>query len=228
MNRKHQLSACACRPTARLILNIALAALVALALGIPAACATPEADPKPETELVPDTEHEPGGPEQQEQEPAPDSAAEHNDEPRDRPDERAEAYNEKTAEAEEFEVSEELYEETFSEIEQVIADLNRVIAERDYEAWRELLTDRFVEVHSDADILERRSESPVLQRRGILLETLQDYFEYVVVPSRANARLDDLRFLDDNRVEALMEIRGQEILLYQLKRKNASWKIDHY
>ncbi len=219
MNREHAFRVCACRPTAGLILRSSLAVLVALVLGLSVACATPDTEPPAEAERTPDNADE--------QEPVFESAAEKNDEQRDRHDEIADARDE-TAEAEEFQVSEELYEETFNEVEEVIAHLNRVIADRDYEGWRELLTDTFVAVHSDTETLERRSESPVLQRRGVLLETLQDYFEYVVVPSRANARLDDLRFLDDNRVEALMEVRGQEILLYQLKRKNASWKIDHY
>ncbi len=128
----------------------------------------------------------------------------------------------------EYTVSEELYDETFEEVEEVVAHLNEIIAERDYEAWRGLLTDEFVAVHSDPDRLRRRSESPILRRRSIVLESLQDYFEAVVVPSRADARLDDLRFLDDDRVEALMAVGDRKILLYQLRRDAATWKIDHY
>ncbi len=128
----------------------------------------------------------------------------------------------------EYTVSEKLYAETFEEVEEVIAHLNEIIAERDYDAWRGLLTDEFVAVHSDPDTLRRRSESPILRRRSIVLESLQDYFEAVVVPSRAEARLDGLRFLDDDRVEALMAVGDQKILLYQLRRDATTWKIDYY
>jgi len=173
----------------------------------------PEAHPSEVEAPEPDPEPEPA-PTDEPPEPLPEPEPEPDSEPAD--------------DDEEFEVTEELYDETFDEVEQVIAHLNQLIADCDYEGWRELLSDEFVQVHSDPDTLRERSKSPVLQRRSVVLEDLQDYFEYVVVPSRANARLDDLRFLDDDRVEALMEVRGQEILLYQLKRDNNDWKIDYY
>ena len=181
-------------------------------------CETP-AEPQPEARPseveAPEPEPEPEpAPTDEPPEPLPEPEPERDPEPAD--------------DDEEFEVTEELYDETFDEVEQVITHLNQLIADRDYEGWRELLSDEFVQVHSDPDTLRERSKSPVLQRRSVVLEDLQDYFQYVVVPSRANARLDDLRFLDDDHVEALMEVRGQEILLYQLKRDNNDWKIDYY
>ena len=183
-------------------------------------CESP-AEPQPEAHPseveAPEPESEP--------EPAP---TDEPPEPQPEPEAVTELDPEPAADDEEFEVTEELYDETFDEVEQVLAHLNQLIADRDYEGWRELLSDEFVQAHSDPDTLRERSKSPVLQRRSVVLEDLQDYFEYVVVPSRANARLDDLRFLDDDRVEALMEVRGQEILLYQLKRDNDDWKIDYY
>jgi hypothetical protein len=67
---------------------------------------------------------------------------------------------------------------------------------------------------------------PILQRNDIVLESLRDYFRWVVVPSRANARLDDLRFATKTDVEAIMSVNGQRVILYHLKKVDGSWKID--
>jgi hypothetical protein len=125
-----------------------------------------------------------------------------------------------------YAVTDEIYERTFSEVEMIIQELNRIIRDRDYVSWKEYLTDTYIQYHSDPDVLEERSRSPILRQDDIQLTSLQDYFQYVVVPSRANVRLDELEFLDENTVHALMWVRTQYFLLYRLKRVNGVWKID--
>jgi hypothetical protein len=73
--------------------------------------------------------------------------------------------------------------------------------------------------------LQKLSDSPILKRNNIVLKSLDDYFQYVVAPSRSNARLDDLVFLDKNTVEAIMVVRGQRVILYQLENRDGKWKI---
>lgn len=124
-----------------------------------------------------------------------------------------------------FVVTEEVYNQTFSEVEQTIAELNQIIRDRDYEAWLDFLTEEYVEVRSDEEELERVSQQPVLQRNSIVVDSLEDYFRFVVVPSRSNARLDDLVFIDDNTVQAVMEIQDEDVILYQLERRDGRWKI---
>ncbi|MFP4329451.1 MAG: hypothetical protein ACLFP6_01910 [Spirochaetaceae bacterium] len=127
---------------------------------------------------------------------------------------------------EDFEVTEEIYDQTFDEVEQTISRLNTIIQQRDYEAWRDYLTDKYVEENSEPEALAEWSESPLLQRNDITLESLEDYFLYVVVPSRSNVRLDDLEFVDENTVEAYMNVRGRRALLYLLEEQDGTWKID--
>ncbi len=125
-----------------------------------------------------------------------------------------------------FVISTEMYETTFNEVEEFIAELNQIIADRDFQQWKGHLTDDYLEIHSDPGVLRERSESPVLRRNNIELRSLEDYFTWVVVPSRANARLDDLDFIGTDQVEAIMRVRDQGVILYQLKRVNDRWKID--
>ena len=131
-------------------------------------------------------------------------------------------------EPENIEVSEELYDQTFTEVEETINELNEIIADRDFQAWQNYLTSGYRRTYSDPDVLEQRSQSAVLVRNDITLETLEDYFRFVVVPSRANARLDDLVFIDEETVEAIMEVNEQRYLLYLLKKIDDRWKIDTF
>lgn len=126
----------------------------------------------------------------------------------------------------EIAVSVEVYERTFSEIEETIEELNRVIQARDFRRWQDYLTRDYIDTYSDPQTLEELSETPILERNNIELESLRDYFDWVVVPSRANARLDDLRFVTNDQVEAIMEVRGQRVILYQLTDVDDDWKVD--
>lgn len=126
------------------------------------------------------------------------------------------------------EVSEELYDRTFSAVEEMITEFNRIIANRDFGAWKGHLTERYIRTYSDPDVLEQSSQSSVLVRNNIVLRDLQDYFTYVVVPSRANARLDDLVFVSEDTVEAIMVINERRYVLYLLKNVDDRWKIDTF
>jgi hypothetical protein len=131
-----------------------------------------------------------------------------------------------TAEGQEnFVVSEEVYTKTFDEIEEFIRNLNDIIRSEDYETWLTYLSDEYVERTSDPEYLEQQSQKPLLKKNNIHLKDLKDYFTYVVVPSRTQARLDEIEFIDEDHVEAFAMIRDTRALLYLLVRENDKWKI---
>ncbi|MFP4114201.1 MAG: hypothetical protein ACOC2Y_08110 [Spirochaetota bacterium] len=127
-----------------------------------------------------------------------------------------------------IEVPEEVYNQAFEEVEAIIEDLNRIIARREFETWKTYLTDRYIEYHSDPEVLAELSRQPILAQNNIRLQSLRDYFYNVVVPSRAHARLDDLVFYSDNLVEAVSLFRGQRVILYLLRKIDGQWKIDTF
>lgn len=133
---------------------------------------------------------------------------------------------ESTAEPDEdFEVTEELYEQTFSEVEEVILTLNELIRSDDFEGWREYLTQEYIDEITSEENLAELNQSTLLQRNDIVIEDLEDYFEYVVAPSRSNLRLDDIEFIDDNTVQAIMIVRDRRAILYLLRRIDGEWRI---
>jgi hypothetical protein len=69
-----------------------------------------------------------------------------------------------------------------------------------------------------------------MRTRGIVVRSAQDYFTHVVVPSRANSRVDDIEFISSERVMAysLSTNRDgitQRLRLYDLERSGDTWKI---
>ena len=67
-----------------------------------------------------------------------------------------------------------------------------------------------------------------LQEQNIVLHSLRDYFDNVVVPRRFHAKLNDIEFLDDSRIYAYTIIRGEKYLLYYLINSADGWKIGFY
>lgn len=124
-----------------------------------------------------------------------------------------------------FVVSEEVFAQTFSDVETLINELNKTIRNKNYDKWLTFLTDEYKDYYSSPGVLREISKKPTMQKYDIRLITLKDYFTYVVVPSRSNARLDDLVFEDNNHVKAIMIIDEQRVILYQLVKVDGEWKI---
>ncbi len=129
-------------------------------------------------------------------------------------------------EAEEFVVTEEVYSKTFDEIEAFIRNLNEIIRNEDYDTWLTYLSKNYIESTGDPEYLKQQSEQPLLKKSNVHLSSLRDYFTYVVVPSRTQAQLGEIEFIDESQVRAFAMIRNTKALLYLLVRENDNWKIE--
>ena len=127
--------------------------------------------------------------------------------------------------AQEFKVTEEVYQKTFEEIEGVIAELNAIIRARDFARWEKRLTAAYRERTSSPKYLAEVSESAALKKNGVVVDSLVDYFNQVVVPSRSSVKLDEIAFVDATHVKALTVIQGERYILYWLVRENGTWNI---
>ncbi|MFP4549553.1 MAG: hypothetical protein ACLFNT_02010 [Spirochaetales bacterium] len=172
----------------------------------PATTINEDAEPPsaPSVEDVPDGEDD-GDPEPQDQDPADDQVV-----------------------TGPIEVPEEVYNRAFEEVEAVINELNAIIQRGDFDAWREYLTEDYIDYHGDPAVLSELSRQPVLAQNGIRLRSLRDYFQQVVRPSRARARLDSLVFYSDSLVEAVTVFRGESVILYLLRKTDGQWQIDTF
>ena len=137
-------------------------------------------------------------------------------------------------------ITEEQFALAKAEVQALIADLNRIIRAKNYNAWVTYLADSYLKLISSPAFLEERTEELYKRDQIVasnlgrdpkrvqkkILRTARDYFDNVVVPSRSNDRMDDIDFVSENRVKAYtVDNRGQRLVLYDLEIINKKWKI---
>lgn len=125
----------------------------------------------------------------------------------------------------EFEVSQEIYDQTFNEIEALIYELNTVISRKQYDRWLTYLSNNYKRTFNSRETLDEINQYPQLKDNGIVLTDLKDYFDWVVVPSRSQAILGDIVFVGESRVIAYSSYQGKRAKLYELERIDGEWKI---
>jgi len=122
------------------------------------------------------------------------------------------------------------YAATREEVQKFIEQQNVFIREGNFDAWKKSLSDEYFAEISSRENLKRLSEQPGMKTRKIVLKTPQDYFEYVVVPSRADLHVDEIEFISENRVKAFTITTNkageeQRLRLYDLEKIGDSWTI---
>jgi hypothetical protein len=127
-------------------------------------------------------------------------------------------------------ISKERKETTKVDVQKFIKDLNNIIRNKNFNAWKAALSGEYLEKISSETYLKQISEQPALKRQNIALKTPEDYFTFVVVPSRANDRVDDIDFISENRVKAYTLQTKQDgivqrLRLYDLEHIGNTWKI---
>ena len=127
-------------------------------------------------------------------------------------------------------VTQQQYTSTMEEVQAFIGDLNRIISTRNYQAWRARLSPEYFAVISSPEFLHQVSEQPAMKTRRIVLRSAEEYFIHVVVPSRADSRVDNIEFAGRDKVIAYtvnINRAGEEVRLrlYDLEKVNDSWII---
>jgi hypothetical protein len=123
-------------------------------------------------------------------------------------------------------ISQEEFETTKADIQKLILDLNGIIRARNYNTWLTYLSEEYRRrINSREFLNEIKTRSPVL---GDRINNARDYFTYVVVPSRANDRVDDIEFLTRHKVAAYtLDRNGNRLILYDLEIIDNKWMIVH-
>jgi hypothetical protein len=128
-------------------------------------------------------------------------------------------------------VSRAQHDSTLDEVKRFIGNLNDIISKKNYNSWKATLSQNYFKEISSPQFLKQVSDSPAMKTRNIVLRTPEDYFTNVVVPSRADSRVDDIEFIDTNRVKAFTIIKNnrtgeeQRLVLYDLEKVGNSWLI---
>jgi len=134
-------------------------------------------------------------------------------------------------------VSQEVYDFTLAEVKQFVDGLNALIQKKNYNGWKDALSEELFARISSPEFLASASQSAALKARKIVLKTPNDYFTNVVVPSRSNSKVDEIEFTAVNKVKVfyLEERRRNDnsgnstpfrrLRLYELIKIDDTWKI---
>jgi hypothetical protein len=122
-------------------------------------------------------------------------------------------------------VSKQEHDIALSEVQQLIRTLNSIIKAKNYDAWLSYLHPDYQELITSGEYLNRINNSQRFKSANMEITSARDYFDKVVVPSRANDRVDDVEFVARNRVKAYFINRGNKLRLYDLEKTNSGWKI---
>jgi len=124
-------------------------------------------------------------------------------------------------------LDQESYEEVLDEVKAFVDNLNLIIKDKNYNKWRLVLSEELLKEISSPAFLANASKWPSMKSRGIVLREPKDYFNYVVVPSRANSQVDKIEIMDNNRVKAFyINTRKERTeLVYELAKIGDSWTI---
>jgi len=128
-----------------------------------------------------------------------------------------------------FVVSEEKKQASLAEIRILVDKLNAIIERKAFSEWKTYLDLDYLKTYSDPQRLKEYSaNSPFLKQYSVKLKSLEDFFLFVVVPSRARVKVDDISFLDENRVNVWTVVDNERVLLYLLKLYGKEWKISSW
>jgi hypothetical protein len=128
-------------------------------------------------------------------------------------------------------ITREYRDSTMNDVRLFIEELNGIIRRRDYNAWKNALSDEYFAEISSKEHLQMISEQPAMKTRRVVVRTAEDYFRLVVVPSRGtDSRVDDIEFLSMTRVKAFTIMKnnaGEDVRLrlYDLEKFGNVWKI---
>ena len=137
-------------------------------------------------------------------------------------------------------ITQEDYDQAKNEIQDLIQSLNTLVRARNYNRWVNYLTDSYLKTISSPGYLEDKSNDlykknmndaakngrDLSRVRKIQLKNARDYFLYVVVPSHANDRVEDIEFMSKSRVKAYtLDDKNTRLVLYNLEHIDGQWLI---
>jgi len=166
------------------------------------------------------------------------SAPSTNEFPSGEPPVTEQAHTEEEPSSDSITVTQEMYDYTLEDVKHFVDGLNSLIQNKNYDGWKDALSDELFAHISSPEFLTNASESTLLRSRKIVLKTPNDYFLQVVVPARSNSKVDAIEFIATDRVKVYyMEERVRKgenntsttevrrLRLYELIKDEDTWKI---
>jgi hypothetical protein len=126
---------------------------------------------------------------------------------------------------ERMEISPEQTQEINSEISQLVTRLNSIISNNQFTVWKTYLDPHYEALLANPAYLREISNIDRFKMQRIMIGSVQDYFTYVVKPSRQNIRISDIDIFNPNRAIVYTVKNGEKLRVYDLAKGKDGWKI---
>ena len=129
-------------------------------------------------------------------------------------------------------VSKETFNADKAAILQKISELNEIMAKKDYNSWIKYISEDSKAYWSDTYTLLKASEKLPKELKGLKLKKLNDYFNYVFIPSRKGRQIDEIRYNSAESVKAVQVTKSEEenktkvTVYYNFVKEGGDWKVE--
>ena len=122
-----------------------------------------------------------------------------------------------------LDISKDTFEEDKREILHIIRELDAVMSEQNYNAWVSYVDSDSVEYWSKKSNLQKASQR--LPVKGLRLNSLNDYFKYVFIPSRKGRNVDEIRYETEAQVKAVQVEDEIDTVYYNFIKHDGKWRV---
>lgn len=120
-------------------------------------------------------------------------------------------------------VSKEVFNEDKSRILNIIKDLDTYMKNMDYRGWISYLDSDSLNYWSKRQNLQKAANR--LPKKGLRLNTIEDYFKFVFIPARAGHTVDEIRYETKSLVKAVQVQNNTDVVYYNFHKVNGQWKL---
>lgn len=128
-------------------------------------------------------------------------------------------------------VSKETFNADKAAILKKIGELNDIMAKKDFNSWLKYISEGSKKYWSNSYTLLKASEKLPKELKGLKLKNLNDYFNYVFIPSRKGRQIDEIRYNSAEDVKAVQVTKTEDektkiTVYYNFVKEGGDWKIE--
>lgn len=128
-------------------------------------------------------------------------------------------------------VSKETFNADKAAILKKISELNDIMAKKDYNSWLKYISEDSKKYWSNSYTLLKASEKLPKELKGLKLKNLNDYFNYVFIPSRKGRQIDEIRYNSAEDVKAVQVTKTEDdktkiTVYYNFVKEDSDWKVE--
>ncbi|MCI5830053.1 MAG: hypothetical protein SPJ89_12790 [Treponema sp.] len=120
-------------------------------------------------------------------------------------------------------VTKETFVEDKARIIQIIKDLDLYMKNGDFKGWVSYLSPESYSYWSKRPNLSKASQR--LPKKGLRLNSIEDYFKFVFIPARKGHTVNEIRYDTQTEVNVVQAEDDKDIVYYSFTKINDKWKL---